>query len=183
MRAVRTYHCRGRYRPAHEPEWRDRCGRRARPLSRSTSGRPARAARQARLRPETRALTAVNNCDYGCVCRLTTTQMATHSSSYGLLRRCGVPDSKLTLSPRSRVPVSNITYTSSLPDRMCPYSQPECRWRLSGVHACQNAGFSLLLTPGSKKYRVLHGISSDQPAPVDRLRVLPRRHRAAAAGE
>jgi len=39
---------------------------------------------------------------------------------------------------------------------------------LSGVHACRNAGFSLLLTPGSKKYRVLHGIGSDQPAPVDR---------------
>ncbi len=57
---------------------------------------------------------------------------------------------------------------SSLPERTCPYSQPECRWRLSGVHACRNAGFSLLLTPGSKKYRVLHAIGSDQPAPVDR---------------
>ena len=81
---------------------------------------------------------------------------------------CGVLDSKLTLSPRSRAPASNITCTSSLPGRTCPYSQPECRWRLSGVHACWNAGFSLLLTPGSKEYRVLHGIGSDQPAPVDR---------------
>src|SRR6266851_8300619 len=71
---------------------------------------------------------------------------------------------------------------SSLPERTCPYSQPECRWRLSGVHACRNAGFSLLLTraPRNTEFFTPSAATSQLPSIATSRR--PASHTADIAG-